>query len=177
MLLALLATGSACGQADEQSQGEKPKESAPAPADKNAKDSVAGRFDDWVLVCSESGNKKGPCSLVQTLVEQKSGGIVFRLRVGYGAKGNLLLVVRSPTNVTLQKGFEFSPDGTKVYRLSLRYGRISFQGFTAGLADEFVIPSSFAGSAEPRQLHGKLKPSASHTRTAVFGHLGRVFAV
>jgi invasion protein IalB len=120
MLLALLATGSACGQAEEskQSQEEGTKDPAPDPANKSANKPAMDRFDDWVLVCNESENKAKPsCSLVQTLVEQKSRSIVFRLRVGYDDKGNLVLIVRSPTNVALQKGFEFSPDGTKIYRL------------------------------------------------------------
>ena len=43
--------------------------------------------------------------------------LVFRVSVGYGPKGNLVLRIDSPTGIALQKGLEFSPDAVKIYRL------------------------------------------------------------
>lgn len=80
---------------------------------------VAGNFGQWALVCGEAKTKeeKPACSLVQALVERESQKLVFRLTVGYGPKGNLVLRIDSPTGVALQKGLEFSPDAVKIYRL------------------------------------------------------------
>lgn len=80
---------------------------------------VAGNFGQWVLICGEVKDEAGkePCSLVQALVEHESKKLVFRLTVAYGPKGNLVLRIDSPNGVALQKGLEFSPDATKIYRL------------------------------------------------------------
>ena len=42
---------------------------------------------------------------------------MFRVSVGYGPKGNLILRIDGPTGVALQKGLEFSPRAVKIYRL------------------------------------------------------------
>ena len=42
---------------------------------------------------------------------------MFRVSVGYGPKGNLILRIDGPTGVALQKGLEFSPGAVKIYRL------------------------------------------------------------
>jgi invasion protein IalB len=80
---------------------------------------VAGNFGQWALVCNEPKTKeeKQSCSLVQALVEKETQKLVFRLTVGYGPKGNLVLRIDGPTGVAVQKGLEFSPDAVKIYRL------------------------------------------------------------
>ena len=80
---------------------------------------VAGNFGQWALVCAEAQTKdeKPPCSLVQALVQKETQKLVFRLSVGYGPKGALVLRIDGPTGVALQKGLEFSPDAVKIYRL------------------------------------------------------------
>lgn len=72
-----------------------------------------------MLVCGEVKDQAGqePYSLVQALVEHESQKLVFRLTVAYGPRGNLVLRIDSPNGVALQKGLEFSPDATKIYRL------------------------------------------------------------
>ena len=54
---------------------------------------------------------------MQALVEKDTQKLVFRVSVGYGPKGNLVLRIDGPTGVALQKGLEFSPDVVKIYRL------------------------------------------------------------
>jgi invasion protein IalB len=80
---------------------------------------VAGNFGQWALVCAEAQTKdeKPPCSLVQALVQKETQKLVFRVSVGYGPKGALVLRIDGPTGVALQKGLEFSPDAVKIYRL------------------------------------------------------------
>ena len=80
---------------------------------------VAGNFGQWALVCGEPNSKddKPPCNLIQALVEKETQKLVFRVSVGYGPKGNLILRIDGPTGVALQKGLEFSPDAVKIYRL------------------------------------------------------------
>lgn len=80
---------------------------------------VAGNFGQWALVCGEPNSKddKPPCNLIQALVEKETQKLVFRVSVGYGPKGNLILRIDGPTGVALQKGLEFSPDAVKTYRL------------------------------------------------------------
>ncbi len=108
--------------------GTVPKQAAPKAA-ANAKDGgdatkpppvkVAGNFGQWALVCAEPTSKDDtpPCNLVQALVEKETQKLVFRVSVGYGPKGNLILRIDSPTGVALQKGLEFSPGAVKIYRL------------------------------------------------------------
>jgi invasion protein IalB len=88
------------------------KAAAEAPAAK-----VAGTFGQWALLCSENKEATEPCNLVQALVERSSQQLVFRVTVGYGPKGNLVLRIDGPTGIALQKGIEFSPDAVKIYRL------------------------------------------------------------
>jgi invasion protein IalB len=78
---------------------------------------VAGTFGQWALLCSENKEATEPCNLVQALVERSSQQLVFRVTVGSGPKGNLVLRIDSPTGIALQKGIEFSPDAVKIYRL------------------------------------------------------------
>jgi invasion protein IalB len=80
---------------------------------------VEAQFGQWGLVCTQPKTKdeKPTCSLVQALVERESNKLVFRVAVGYGPKGNLVLRIDSPTGVALQKGLEFSPGEVKVYRM------------------------------------------------------------
>jgi len=76
---------------------------------------VAGNFGQWALVCAEPTSKDDtpPCNLVQALVEKETQKLVFRVSVGYGPKGNLILRIDGPTGVALQKGLEFSPGAVK----------------------------------------------------------------
>jgi invasion protein IalB len=60
---------------------------------------VASNFGQWALVCD----------LVQALLEKETQKLVFRVSVGYGPKGKLILRIDGPTGVALQKGLEFSP--------------------------------------------------------------------
>lgn len=98
------------GAADAKAAAEAPK---PPPA------KIAGNFGQWALVCGEAKTKddKPACSLVQALVEKETQKLVFRVSVGYGPKGALVLRIDGPTGVALQKGLEFSPDAVKIYRL------------------------------------------------------------
>jgi invasion protein IalB len=93
------------------------KAAAATPAESTTK--VAGNFGQWALVCGEPSAKdsKPDCTLVQALVEKETQKLVFRVSVGYGPKGNLVLRIDGPTGVALQKGLEFSPDEVKTYRL------------------------------------------------------------
>ena len=100
--------------------GTVPKQAAPKAA-ANANDGgdatrpppvkVAGNFGQWALVCAEPMSKDDtpPCNLGQALVEKETQKLVFRVSVGYGPKGNLILRIDGPTGVALQKGLEFSP--------------------------------------------------------------------
>ena len=125
LLLAGIASGQqAGGQAP--AGGAVPKTAAPQPAAKDATAAatpppleVAANFGQWALVCAAAKTKdeQPPCSLVQALVEKESQKLVFRLSLGYGPKGNLVLRIDAPTGVALQKGLEFSPDAVKIYRL------------------------------------------------------------
>ena len=124
---ALFLVGEASAQAGGQAPpgAPVPKQAAPEAAKaaaeppKSAPVKVAGNFGQWALVCGEAKTKeeKQPCSLVQALVEKETQKLVFRLTVGYGPKGNLVLRIDSPTGVAVQKGLEFSPDAVKIYRL------------------------------------------------------------
>ena len=124
---ALLLAGEASAQAGGQAPPGTPvpKQAAPEAAKaaaeppKSAPVKVAGNFGQWALVCGEAKTKeeKPACSLVQALVERDSKKLVFRVTVGYGPKGNLVLRIDGPTGVAVQKGLEFSPDAVKIYRL------------------------------------------------------------
>jgi len=128
--LLLLLSGGASAQAGGQAPPVAPAPKAAAPeAGANAKAAteaqkpppakIVGNFGQWALVCGEARSKeaKEPCSLVQALVEKETQKLVFRVSVGYGPKGNLVLRIDGPTGVALQKGLEFSPDAVKIYRL------------------------------------------------------------
>ena len=102
--------------------GTVPKQVAPKAAGDATKPppiKVAGNFGQWALVCAEAKSKDDtpPCNLVQALVEKATQKLVFRVSVGYGPKGNLILRIDGPTGVALQKGLEFSPGAVKIYRL------------------------------------------------------------
>jgi invasion protein IalB len=132
-MFAACVTGVLAGTALAQAGGQPvpgsavPKQTAPNAA-ANAKaegeqptpePTVEAQFGQWGLVCSQPKTKeeKPTCSLVQALVERQSKKLVFRVAVGYGPKGNLVLRIDSPTGVALQKGLEFSPGEVKVYRM------------------------------------------------------------
>lgn len=126
----LLLAGEASAQAGGQAPpgAPVPKPAAPAPST-NAKAGgeqpktppvkIAGNFGQWALVCGEAKTKedKPTCSLVQALVQKETQKLVFRVSLGYGPKGNLVLRIDGPTGIALQKGLEFSPDAVKIYRL------------------------------------------------------------
>lgn len=128
-LFLLLAGNVSAQQAGGQAPaaGTVPKQAAPAgaPAKAGAEATkppsvkVAGNFGQWALVCGEPKSKddKPPCNFIQALVEKETEKLVFRLSVGYGPKGNLILRIDAPTGVALQKGLELSPDAVKIYRL------------------------------------------------------------
>lgn len=79
---------------------------------------IAGNFGQWALICEDDKDpKQQNCSLVQALVERSSQKLAFRVSLGYGPQGNLVLRIDGPTGVALQKGLEFSPDDVKIYRL------------------------------------------------------------
>ncbi|HLC08419.1 MAG TPA: invasion associated locus B family protein [Methyloceanibacter sp.] len=128
-LLLLLVSGASAQAGGQAPPGAPvPKQAAPE-AGANAKGAteppkpppakIAGNFGQWALVCNEPKTKeeKQSCSLVQALVEKETQKLVFRVSLGYGPKGNLVLRIDGPTGIALQKGLEFSPDAVKIYRL------------------------------------------------------------
>ena len=118
----LLAMVAASGQAmTEPLAAKKPGSEAPKAAPKAPEKpaaSVVKRFGDWALACREAKDKTkpAPCTLVQQLTDANSKKTVFNLTVGYGPRGNLVLVVRAPLGIALAKGLELSLGGQTLQR-------------------------------------------------------------
>lgn len=82
-----------------------------APAKDAAKEAAkAGgeRIGDWTLFCSEAKDKTKPpsCTLEQLLIDAETKRVAFHLAIGYGPRGNLILVVRAPLGIALVRGLE-----------------------------------------------------------------------
>ncbi|MGD9502209.1 MAG: invasion associated locus B family protein [Methyloceanibacter sp.] len=115
LVVALQCVGAALAgaPADPSSSAPKtPPEAAPkAPAKEAAKQAAkAGgeRIGDWTLFCPEAEDKTKPpsCTLEQLLIDAETKRVAFHLAVGYGPRGNLVLVVRAPLGIALVRGLE-----------------------------------------------------------------------
>lgn len=90
------------------------EQAAPAPkspakdAAKEAAKAGGERIGDWTLFCPEAKDKTKPasCSLEQLLVDAETKRVAFHLAIGYGPRGNLILVVRAPLGIALVRGLE-----------------------------------------------------------------------
>jgi invasion protein IalB len=92
-----------------------------APAKDAAKEAAkAGgeRIGDWTLFCPEAkDNTKSPsCTLEQLLIDAATKRVAFHLAIGYGPRGNLVLVVRAPLGIALVRGLEVTFGAQPVQR-------------------------------------------------------------
>jgi invasion protein IalB len=92
-----------------------------APAKDAAKEAAkAGgeRIGDWTLFCSEAKGKTEPpsCTLEQLLMDAETKRVAFHLAIGYGPRGNLILVVRAPLGIALVRGLEVTWGAQPVQR-------------------------------------------------------------
>jgi invasion protein IalB len=94
----------------------------PKPPAKNAAKEAAKaggeRIGDWTLFCPEAKNKTQPpsCTLEQLLIDAKTKRVAFHLAIGYGPRGNLILVVRAPLGIALVRGLEVTFGAQPVQR-------------------------------------------------------------
>ena len=130
LLLIAFGSGQALAGAAEGGASSAPKAQAPdkpAPAAKApTKDAVkqeaqAGgeRIGDWTLFCPEAKDKEKPvpCTLEQLLVDAESKRVAFHLAIGYGPRGNLILIVRAPLGIALVRGLEVTFGAQAVQRV------------------------------------------------------------
>ena len=92
-----------------------------APAKDAAKEAAkAGgeRIGDWTLFCPEAKDKTKPpsCTLEQLLIDAETKGVAFHLAIGYGPRGNPILVVRAPLGIALVRGLEVTFGAQPVQR-------------------------------------------------------------
>jgi len=155
LLLSLALNSGASAQSKPES--EVTKQPKTKTVEQQAPPAKAERFDQWTLVCNDAkGVEKVSCSLVQALVEAGTNRLVFRLKVGYGPRGNLLLLIGVPRGVSLPRGIEYSPDGKKAYRLA-------FQTCEQGCQALLVIPEELK-QAMLKGTEGKVTFYASNDR-------------
>jgi invasion protein IalB len=76
------------------------------------------RIGDWTLFCPEAKNKTEPpsCTLEQLLIDAETKRVAFHLAIGYGPRGNLILVVRAPLGIALVRGLEVTFGAQPVQR-------------------------------------------------------------
>ena len=127
LLVALQCLGAAFAGAPTDPSSSAPKttpaeQAAPkAPAKDAAKEAakVGGeRIGDWTLFCPEAKNKTEPpsCTLEQLLIDAETKRVAFHLAIGYGPRGNLILVVRAPLGIALVRGLEVTFGAQPVQR-------------------------------------------------------------
>jgi invasion protein IalB len=92
-----------------------------APAKDAAKEAAkAGgeRIGDWTLFCPQAKDKTKPpsCTLEQLLIDAETKRVAFHLAIGYGPRGNLILVVRAPLGIALVRGLEVTFGAQPVQR-------------------------------------------------------------
>lgn len=100
---------------------ELPTAAPKAPAKDAAREAAkAGgeRIGDWTLFCPEVKDKTKPlaCSLEQLLIDAETKRVAFHLAIGYGPRGNLILVVRAPLGIVLVRGIEVTFGAQPVQR-------------------------------------------------------------
>jgi invasion protein IalB len=100
---------------------ELPTAAPKAPAKDAAREAAkAGgeRIGDWTLFCPEVKDKTKPlaCSLEQLLIDAETKRVAFHLAIGYGPRGNLILVVRAPLGIALVMGIEVTFGAQPVQR-------------------------------------------------------------
>lgn len=76
------------------------------------------RIGDWTLFCPEAKDKTKPmtCTLEQLLVDTAGKKVAFHLAIGYGPRGNLILILRAPLGIALVRGLEVTFGGQAVQR-------------------------------------------------------------
>jgi invasion protein IalB len=129
VLMALVCARSFAGapaegtsSAPETPPAEQPAAEPKAPAKDAAKAAAkAGgeRIGDWTLFCPEAKDKTKPlaCSLEQLLIDAETKRVAFHLAIGYGPRGNLILVVRAPLGIALVRGLEVTFGAQAVQRV------------------------------------------------------------
>lgn len=77
------------------------------------------RIGDWTLFCPEAKDKTKPvtCTLEQLLVDAGTKKVAFHLAIGYGPRGNLILILRAPLGIALVRGLEVTFGGQAVQRV------------------------------------------------------------
>jgi invasion protein IalB len=87
-------------------------------AAKEAPKVVGERIGDWTLFCPEAKDKTKPvsCTLEQLLMDAETKRVAFHLAIGYGPRGNLILVVRAPLGIALVRGLEVTFGAQPVQR-------------------------------------------------------------
>jgi invasion protein IalB len=127
LLVALQSLGAAFAGAPADPSSSAPRktpaeQAAPkAPAKDAAKEAAkAGgeRIGDWTLFCPEAKNKTEPpsCTVEQLLIDVETKRVAFHLAIGYGPRGNLILVVRAPLGIALVRGLEVTFGAQPVQR-------------------------------------------------------------
>ncbi len=122
---AILFTASAFAQSEAQKSRAqnppvqaKPAQAAPVPQ-AAPQGEVAGKFGDWSMLCSKpdaAKKEQAGCVVFQGLEDAKTKKRVFGQTISYGPQGNLVLLVRGPAGVALQKGLVIGVDGGQTYR-------------------------------------------------------------
>lgn len=83
--------------------------------DARAQDRTEHIFDDWRVVCVESGEPESEnrCHMLQTLILNETGREVFRWMIVSNEENQLTSVFSAPLGVSLRPGVELSLAGTE----------------------------------------------------------------
>lgn len=96
-------------------------------AAKEAAQAKGERMGDWTLFCPEAKDKTKPvsCTLEQLLIDAETKKVAFHLVIGYGPRGNFILVVRAPLGIALVRGLEVTFGGQAVQRVPFTTCRVN----------------------------------------------------
>ena len=144
---------------------------AKAPAKDAAKEAAkAGgeRIGDWTLFCPEAKDKTKPpsCTLEQLLIDAETKRVAFHLAIGYGPRGNLILVVRAPLGIALVRGLEVTfgtqPVQRAPFNICLSNGCQAVLVLSKPLQEEILkaeraLITAYAPNGTPYQAAASLK--------------------
>jgi invasion protein IalB len=149
------------------------EQATPKPPAKDAAKEAAKaggeRIGNWTLFCPEAKDKTKPppsCTLEQLLIDAGTQRVAFHLAIGYGPRGNLILVVRAPLGIALVRGLEVTfgaqPMERAPFNICLTSGCQAMLILSKPLQEEIVkaeraLITAYAPDGSPYQAVASLK--------------------
>jgi invasion protein IalB len=78
-------------------------------------------FGAWILTCGNTQATQNKCALVMRALDKKTGHVVLSLAVTRGPKGNAILLVSTPPDVSIPAGVVIKPGNANAVRSGFQF--------------------------------------------------------